>query len=366
MKSISNLKLDLHLILSTKLGAQFGAQLGAQLGAISLLLTAASIFIVDTKSAAIASENRSSTDLVESPVTNSLNSVQQLEKQLEQIAQVTNPAENSGSSGSSDQGNNPANAQANPIANSTDNNNPNPQSQNINQENPENNLDNSSNNKAPQISILSPSMDTLSDVPAVTVILRSPIGSELELSVNGRIINSNAIGRTDVDASTNTVTQTWYGVVLDEGDNVITAKIVGSQAIATTRVKLRGAATQLQVNTLESRIAADGRSTATVQGLLLDEKGDRSNRGGMVTLTAGDGEFIGTDAQPDQPGFQVEAREGQFSALLKSSLNSGAVRIRANARLNNSEAEAFTQLQFETNLRPSIVTGVVDLRIGAR
>ncbi|OIP72181.1 MAG: hypothetical protein AUK48_11470 [Oscillatoriales cyanobacterium CG2_30_44_21] len=231
---------------------------------------------------------------------------------------------------------------------------------------PETNPEPTSPKTVPQILILSPSMDTLSDVPAVTVILRLPIGAEAELMVNGRTVNNNAIGRTDVDTTAKTVTQTWYGVVLDEGENVITAKIIGGEAIATTRVKLRGAATQLQISTLESRIPADGRSTATVQGLLLDEKGDRSNRGAMITLTASDGEFIGTDAQADQPGFQVEARDGQFSALLKSSLTSGYARIRATARFNNREAEAFTQLQFETNLRPSIVTGVIDLRIGAR
>jgi outer membrane protein OmpA-like peptidoglycan-associated protein len=103
-----------------------------------------------------------------------------------------------------------------------------------------------------------------------------------------------------------------------------------------------------------------------VQGLLLDEKGDRSNRSAIVTLTTSEGEFIGNDARPDQPGFQVEAREGQFTALLRSGLTSGNSIIRASSVINNLEFEAFTQLQLETNLRPSILTGIVDFRIGAR
>ncbi len=336
-------------------------------GTIRLLMIAVNIFSGSARSAAIASDLSDQADLtseqipsVAPSISPSVSPVQDPQPSISQ--NISQLAEVNGAP------NNPSNISDASVEGTTTDlkqpdshaNNPTPQALT------ENNPEQLNQKSAPQILILSPSMDTLSDIPAVTVILRLPLGAEAELSVNGRKINSNAIGRTDIDNAANTVTQTWYGVVLDEGENVITAKVVGEQAIATTRVKLRGAATQLQISTLESRIAADGRSTATVQGLLLDEKGDRSNRSAMITLTASEGEFIGTDAQPDQPGFQVEAREGQFSALLISSLNSGYARIRANARFENREVEAFTQLQLETNLRPSIVTGVVDLRIGAR
>ncbi|MDX2255924.1 MAG: hypothetical protein NW214_10435 [Pseudanabaenaceae cyanobacterium bins.39] len=215
------------------------------------------------------------------------------------------------------------------------------------------------------ILILSPSSGSLLDIPSATVIIRFAAGEEVQLSINGRLVNNNAIGRTDLDTSTNTVMQTWYGVVLDDGENLITAK-TSNGAIATTKVKVRGAASEIRVSTLETRIAADGRSTATIQGLLLDEKGDRSNRTAMVTLSISEGELIGIDAQPDQPGFQVEARNGEFSTPMKSSLNSGNSRIRASTTINNRLLEAYSQIQFETNLRPSIVTGVIDLRIGAR
>lgn len=217
-----------------------------------------------------------------------------------------------------------------------------------------------------QVTIVSPTNAALLDVPATTVILRIPTGTEAELLVNGKKVNANAIGRSEVDTSSGIVTQTWYGVALDEGENTITARLVGSDISQSVKVSLRGAATKIQVSTLESRIPADGRTTSTVQGLLLDEKGDRSNRSGMITLAASEGEFIGNDAQPDQPGFQVEAREGQFSASLRSGLTSGSSRIRASAVINNREVEAFTQLQLETNLRPSILTGVIDFRVGAR
>lgn len=126
-------------------------------------------------------------------------------------------------------------------------------------------------------------------------------------------------------------------------------------------MQVRGDTKQLKIQTLETRIPADGRSTATVQGELLDAKGNRSNQNAVVSLVASVGTFVG-EAKPDQPGFQVQARKGQFTATLRSGLNAQTVRILA--KTNN--LKALTQIQFETNLRPSIATGVINLRLGSR
>lgn len=119
---------------------------------------------------------------------------------------------------------------------------------------------------------------------------------------------------------------------------------------------------ELKLETVESRIPADGRSTATVRGQLIDANNNRSNRDAVVTFIPTAGEFVGTDFKLDQPGFQVEAKAGQFTANLRSDLKAQTVTIRAVA----NDLEAFTQLQFETALRSSLVTGVIDLRLGAR
>ncbi|HEY9805540.1 MAG TPA: Ig-like domain-containing protein, partial [Candidatus Obscuribacterales bacterium] len=161
------------------------------------------------------------------------------------------------------------------------------------------------------------------------------------------------------------MTQTWYGVPLKTGDNTITAQATANGVAGspiTVQVQVRGSATQLTIQTVETRIPADGRSTATVQGQLLDDQGNRSNRDAIVTLSTSAGEFVGADAKADEAGFQVQARQGQFTANLRSSLQAQTVTVRANI----DEIEAFTQLQFETNLRPSIATGVIDVRLGKR
>jgi hypothetical protein len=213
------------------------------------------------------------------------------------------------------------------------------------------------------IKILNPTPDTVVDIPATTVILQFSVGANVELRVNGDLVDPSLVGRTETDANTNLVTQTWYGVSLKEGTNTITTQVVGSSDLpVSVQVVVRGAPTQLNLETVETRIPADGRSTATVKGELRDENGNRSSRDAVVTLIPTAGEFVGADFQPDQPGFQVQAKGGQFTTSLKSSLNAQIVRIRAIA----NDLEAYTQLQFETALRPSLVTGIVDVRLGAR
>lgn len=216
-----------------------------------------------------------------------------------------------------------------------------------------------------ELKILSPAPSTVLDIPAATVTVQHPLGSQVELRSNGVIVDSSLIGATETNTTTKVVTQTWYGVPLKEGENTITAqtKTNGSAGqLTSVKVQVRGVGRQLKVETVETKIPADGRSTATIQGQLLDKNGNRSNRSAVVTLESSAGEFVGADADKDREGFQVEARQGQFTAKLRSGVNAQTVQIRA----SSGNLEAFTQVQFETNLRSSLVTGVIDLRIGGR
>ena len=132
---------------------------------------------------------------------------------------------------------------------------------------------------------------------------------------------------------------------------------------------------------LESRINADRRSTLKIAGQVNDENGELINHDVVVTLTTSAGEFIGADYDIDRPGFQVLARWGEFEAELRSNLDAQRVLIRASAARNDllaetpmpldtdlvtgaREIEAYTDVNFVTPLRPSLVTGVVDLRFG--
>ncbi|MEO0984970.1 MAG: invasin domain 3-containing protein [Cyanobacteria bacterium J06639_14] len=216
---------------------------------------------------------------------------------------------------------------------------------------------------ANQVRILNPVGNAVLDVPATTVILEYPTGADIELQVNGTRVDASLLGRTEVDETRNVTVETWYGVPLQAGTNSLDAAIRGTNTPLTTiEIQVRGVPTQLTVETREAQVAADGRSTATIQGQLLDENGNLSNWNTTVTLTATDGEFVGADLFPDQAGFQVEARNGRYTAELRSPLEAQRVQLRATA----NGLEAFNQIQFETQQRPSLVTGVIDLHFGAR
>jgi hypothetical protein len=211
------------------------------------------------------------------------------------------------------------------------------------------------------IEILSPKPNDLLDIASATVTLRYPIGTTIDLKVNGTSVSSSLIGRTETDKKTGQVTQTWYGVTMTSGDNQITADVPGLPQ-AKTRVTVRGTIAKLSLSTAETRVPADGRSTITISGTLLDDRNNRSNSDALVTLKPSAGEFVEPDADSAQPGYQVQARNGEFRASLRSTSEAQSVRIQAKI----GSLDAFTQIQFETSLRPSIATGVVDLRFGKR
>ena len=222
----------------------------------------------------------------------------------------------------------------------------------------------SESSTSPAVTILSPTADVVLDGISSSVILQYPEGATVELKVNDQLVDSSLIGRTETNSETKMVVQTWYGVIFSPGENILSAQatvngVTGSETYIIVNVP--GAATQIEVSSLETRIPADGRSTATVTGRLFDKNGNQANYDAVVTLDTSAGEFIGADQNPDAPGFQVKAQNGQFQAKLRSGLEAKTVRIRA----QSSDLEAFTQLQFDTNLRSKpLFTGFLDLRIG--
>ncbi|PLZ27091.1 hypothetical protein CBP28_13365 [Fischerella thermalis WC559] len=146
----------------------------------------------------------------------------------------------------------------------------------------------------------------------------------------------------------------------------------------------------------DPRVQADGRSTIKLQGRIIDEKGEVIRKDAIATLTTSAGKFIGADQDKDQGGFQVRVIDGEFTATLQSDIKPQQIRIRAAIdkiqkqslnvptqlgdiknptfpqqtdnswieKITTAPLEAYTQVEFSTHLRPSLVTGVLNLRIG--
>jgi hypothetical protein len=214
---------------------------------------------------------------------------------------------------------------------------------------------------AVQVKFITPAADAVLDTASVAVTLQFPTGREVELKANEQQVSDELIGRTEEDSQTGLTTQTWYGINLKDGSNQLQAKLKGQdQTVVSVSVEVRGTAQRIKLSTLESAIPADGRSSATVKGQLLDAQGNVSNRDALVTLLTSAGKFVGADADASQDGFQVKVQKGLFTAQLQSGLDAKTVQIEA----ITGDLEAVTQLTFKTSLRPSIATGVVDIRLG--
>jgi hypothetical protein len=116
------------------------------------------------------------------------------------------------------------------------------------------------------VKILTPKPEEVLNSLSTSVIVQFSLGSQIELRVNGQLVEQSLLGRTETNPDTKLVTQTWYGIGLKEGQNDLSATI--GEKTDTVQISVTGAATQLKIESLSSRIPADGRSTAIIQGQL--------------------------------------------------------------------------------------------------
>jgi len=236
---------------------------------------------------------------------------------------------------------------------------------------------------------------------STSLVIQYPAESQIQVIVNKKPLDPETPTQIEADPNTDRVTQIWYNIPLRSGENTLivqtedglteTIEIAVEEIIARIFVRPAG----------NPDVRADGRSSVEIAGEVLDEKNNPIERELIVTLTASAGKFVGADQDVDRPGFQVVTEQGLFSARLQSDLEPQRVKIRAavegsqlqglkredsHLRLPSDsfepteaqpifdeeveaypeDIEAYTQVQFITNVRPWLFSGVVNLRVGQR
>lgn len=215
------------------------------------------------------------------------------------------------------------------------------------------------------LKILTPTSATPLDSISSSVIVVHPSAGTVTLTVNGFPVDNDLIGRTDKDVEAGTSNTTWYGVIFAPGENTLTAtvEVDGVTYSDRTTVITPGLPAEMRIRTRENDIIADGRSQATIVGSFYDEQGIDAVWNTTVSLFSSDGEFIGVDLEPDRPGFQVKAVDGEFTAEIQSTTEPETITLTAVV----GELEAFTQLRQKPQLREvPLISGYFDLRYGAR
>ncbi len=227
------------------------------------------------------------------------------------------------------------------------------------------------------IQILTPSLSSVR-AKSTNLVIQYDAGLEdVQVRVNNRPIPPET--PTQINENAGQVTQAWYDIPLRTGENAISVQGATGEPV-TLELMVEEAETQLAIAPKDDdpRIQADGRSLITLLGKVTDDLGEPIDQDAIVTLTTSAGEFVDADYDPDTPGFQTVARRGEFSTRLQSTIEAQKVKVRAGlSRLKpdteepgnwfepEEDLEAYTQLEFLTDLRPSLVTGSINLRWGA-
>jgi hypothetical protein len=260
-----------------------------------------------------------------------------------------------------------------------------------------------------EIRIVSPQAPVTGERFTNLVVQYAP-GTKVQVLVNQQPIAATIVSQTQTNPP-NLVTQVWYSIPLQPGENRLTVQPEGGTATTVTLTVKELKARLEFLPSSNPRIPADGRSAITLEGQILDDDGAVIAQDGLVTLSASAGKFVGADQDNDRPGFQALVRDGKFTAQLQAGLNAQKVRIRAAVDLSQArpvqqaevpllrdqindngrsrldpptqslpspnsslpapqlqavakEIEAYTQVEFITNLRSPIVSGVLTLRLG--
>ncbi len=219
-----------------------------------------------------------------------------------------------------------------------------------------------------QVSIITPQAGVINTGTTNIAIQHHP-SAKIKVTVNGKPIDESISSYVHKDESQKLHTQIWYNVPLSKGENTITAQAQGGNPVS-VKVTIQEQKTKISINPVgEARIPADGRSNIDFRGKITDEKGNLIKQDVIVTLGTNAGKFIGADYKPDAPGFQVLARGGEFTATLQAGNQAQSAKVSATIygqkTSPNLDLGTVTYVEFVTNLRPSLATGVVNLRIGA-
>ncbi|BAZ39782.1 hypothetical protein NIES4101_57380 [Calothrix sp. NIES-4101] len=222
----------------------------------------------------------------------------------------------------------------------------------------------SSEQDSPDVRIITPVAGETTNKTTNLAVQFHP-SSEVKVTLNGKLINSKISSYLQKDEANQLHTQIWYNLPLENGVNIITAETSNGKSTS-VQITVKEQKAKIVISPInEARIPADGRSRFEFTGKIINEKGEIIPENAIATLSATAGKFLGTDQDHDAPGFQVQAINGKFSATLQAPDKAENVQIRASVETGNIVSEAYTNVEFITNLRPSLATGVINLRIGA-
>ena len=191
------------------------------------------------------------------------------------------------------------------------------------------------------VNIITPEPGTLlrgrSSVP---IIVETPLGDVVSLSVNGQVIPSSLLGKRVLDEARQRQRFEYAGVRFEPGESEIIVKSQPTGGVVTeTRVTLAtaGPAERIIVRPLEALTADSAAPLAFV--LRLEDNNGYAPEDAFVTLTVDGAEFASEDANKRALGMQVRTREGRARFTLKPLPVPATIAVRAELGALESEQD---------------------------
>ena len=217
----------------------------------------------------------------------------------------------------------------------------------------------------PELAFLSPKEGDILSNDVVTVLVKTPLETNLNLFLNGKLVEKERVGRR-IEHSAGRVSITEFiGLNLVPGQkNVLRAEIHdsfgnkrGSQEIS---VVCAGLPAGIVIQTDSKEIPADDKSVLTVKCWVVDRNGWRLTYPRFFTVETSLGEILGQDADLKQSGFQVESEGGVASFRIKAPYQPGEAVI----RVSYGRMEESCKVFFAPHLRNLFLVGLGEITLG--
>lgn len=196
-----------------------------------------------------------------------------------------------------------------------------------------------------------------------TIRVQGPAGGQLGLSVNGRVIADNRIGKLVNNPAANTQAVEYVAINLNPGPNTLTlslrdpfGNVRGEKKIT---VIAPGNLGKVLLELPETEARADGKTPVKVRVRLVDANGVPVTSRTPITLETSIGEWDTKDLNPKEPATQVFLEGGEGEFYLKPPLEPSDAII----RVSSGTMKAESQVAFLPELRPLIAVGLIDARV---
>lgn len=207
--------------------------------------------------------------------------------------------------------------------------------------------------------------DTLA-APQANVRVKGLLGTKLRLTVNGEALPESRVGQKSAVEDKQLQVWEYVGVDFRQGENEVLLELVDAFGNVRESVKLKvsapGAPGALKLVLPEKAPPADGKTPVPIVVEVLDDQGLVVTARTPVTLESDAGRWDVEDLNPREPGIQAFVSGGRTEFMLFPPVEPGTSRIRVSSGRMDHQAD----LVFTTELRPLIVTGVIDASVDFR